>query len=73
MSGAIEEVKDRLRELFVGKAGIHGVGISRAQKAIRVYIDRDAGAEQGPLLEQIRASAAPFPVIVVQEDRPKIL
>jgi hypothetical protein len=71
MSRVLEEVKDRLRQLFVGKGGIHGVGISEAKKAIRVYIDRDAGTDQGPLLEQVRASAAPFPVILVQEDRPK--
>jgi hypothetical protein len=73
MSRSLEEVKDRVRELFVGKAGIHGVGISQARKAIRVYIDRAAGADQETVLEQIRESAAPFPVIVVQEDRPTAL
>jgi hypothetical protein len=73
MSRSLEEVKDRLGELFVGKAGIHGVGISQAKRAIRVYVGRDSIDEQGAVLEQVRASAAPFPVIVVQEDRPKAL
>lgn len=73
MSRSLEEVKDRLRELFVGKAGIHGVGISQASKAIRVYIDRDAGTDLETMLEQMRESAAPFPMIVVQEDRPNAL
>jgi hypothetical protein len=57
----------------VAKAGNHGVGISRARKAIRVYVDRDTVAGQRTLLEQVRESAAPFPVIVVEEDPPKAL
>jgi hypothetical protein len=72
MPESLEDVKNRLRQSFLGKAGIHGVGVSRARQAIQVYLSPDAGTDQTDLLEQLRKSAAPFPVIVIREDRPRI-
>jgi hypothetical protein len=71
MMETLEEVKDRLQGGYLGKAGIHGLGISRAQGAIRVYISPGSGLEQTAVLEQIRKAAEPFPVIVIREDRPQ--
>jgi hypothetical protein len=48
------------------------MGVSRAEKAIRVYVPSQAGAEQSEVLAQLRESARPFPIIVVHEDRPRI-
>jgi len=70
MSETLDTVKDRLRISFLGKGGIHGMGISRAKSAIRVYLAPNAGREQQDLLDQIREEAKPFAVIVVHEDRP---
>ena len=36
MAESLEDVKDRVRRSFLGKDGIHGIGISRSQQAIRV-------------------------------------
>ncbi len=72
MPESIEGVKDRLRQSYLGKCGIHGLGVSRAEQAIRVYVSRQDDADQAGLLEQLRESAKPFGVIVVDEDRPRI-
>ena len=72
MPDSIDEVKDRLRRTYLGKAGIHGVGVSRAEHAIRVYVSPQPDAEQSDVLALVRESARPFPVILVREDRPQI-
>ena len=72
MPESIEAVKNRLRQSFLGKAGIHGVGLSRADQAIRVYVSSKADSDQQDLLEQLRQSAAPFRIIVVKEEQPRI-
>jgi hypothetical protein len=73
MPESIEQVKNRLRKSFLGKAGIHGVGVSRAKQAIQVYVSPGTSVNQADLLEQLRKSAGPFPVIVIEEDRPRIV
>ena len=72
MPNSIDEVKDRLRSSYLGKAGIHGVGVSRAEHAIRVYVSPQHDVEQSDILALMRECASPFPVIVVREDRPQI-
>lgn len=72
MPDSIDEVKDRLRRSYLGKAGIHGVGVSRSEHAIRVYVGPQPDAEQSDVLAMMRESASPFAVIVVREDRPQI-
>ena len=72
MPDSIDEVKDRLRRSYLGKGGIHGVGVSRAKQAIRVYVSPQAEADQSDILALMRESASPFPVIVVRENRLQI-
>ncbi|MGH8067913.1 MAG: hypothetical protein ACRERE_22345 [Candidatus Entotheonellia bacterium] len=71
MVETLEEVKERLKGHYLGKAGIHGMGISRTQGAIRVYVSTASGPNQTDILEQIRQEAEPFGVIVIREDRPQ--
>lgn len=71
MGQSLEEVKDQLRRSFLGKGGIHGVGVSRAEHAIRVYVSPDA-IGQPVVLDQVREAAKPYPVIVVTEGRAQI-
>lgn len=71
MGQSLEEVKNRLRQSFLGKGGIHGVGVNRAERAIRIYMSPQA-AGQPDVLDQVREAAKPFPVFVVTEDRPQI-
>jgi hypothetical protein len=72
MPESLEEVKERLRKGFLGKGGIHGVGISQQQRAIRVYVHPHEGTEQVRMLDQIRQAAHPFPIVVSEEERPRL-
>jgi hypothetical protein len=69
MPDSLDRVKDQLRQAFLGKAGIHGFGISRANRAIRVYV---ATSPDAAVLDQLRQAAAPYDVLVVKEDRPQV-
>ncbi len=72
MPESIEAVKNRLRQVYLGKAGIHGVGLSRVDQAIRVYVSCKTESPEEDLLEQLRRFASPFRVIVVKEMQPHI-
>ena len=69
---SLEDVKNRLRESYLGRGGIHGVGLSRSRQAIRVYVSSQVVSEQPDVLEQFRESAKPFPIIVVEEEGPRL-
>src|SRR5262249_14253135 len=72
MSRTLEQVKEQIRSRFLGHGGIHGVGLSLKQKAIRLYVDPKRTAECAGALEQVRQSAEPFDVIVVEEEPPSV-
>jgi hypothetical protein len=67
---SIEELKIRLRQTYLGKAGIHGIGLSRVEQALRVYVGPEAQSGQEEVLAQLRKSAEPFAVQVIQEEPP---
>lgn len=71
MGPSLVEVKNQLRHSFLGKGGIHGVGLNRAERAIRIYLTPHT-AGQPEVLDQLREAAKPYPVIVVTEDRAQI-
>ena len=73
MAEALDDAKARLRQEFLGRAGIHGLGVSRTEQAIRVYVSSEGGPDCAAALEELRLSAAPFPVIVVEEEPPRTL
>jgi len=72
MSESLDEVKQRITRKYLGKAGIHGIGIRRSQNALNVYADADSSLDQQQLLKEIEREAAPYKVIVTQEERPSI-
>jgi hypothetical protein len=72
MAPSLEEVKHQVRQSFLGKGGIHAVGVSRAKQAIRVYVSPGPEADQPAVLDEVRKAAEPFSVIVVTEDRPRL-
>jgi hypothetical protein len=71
MSKSLDETKEFLADKYLGKAGIHSVGLSRAENAIRIYIEEDADDEH--VMTEIEAEAAPYPVITIRTPRPTIL
>jgi hypothetical protein len=72
MNETLTIIKERLKAKYLGKEGVHGLGISELQQAIRVYASPKEGPEQKRLLEQLRHEAAPFSVIIVPEEKPKL-
>lgn len=71
MDRTLEETKNDLRESFLGKGGIHGIGMSRSDRVIRIYTDPHATG-QTDLLNEVREAAKPYSVIIVTEDRARI-
>ena len=72
MTDSLDVIKSRVRERFIGREGVHGVGIRRAEQAICVYLDQDCeetAALRG-LISEIERDATPFRVIVVREQKP---
>lgn len=72
MSESLEEVKRRLRDKYLGKEGIHGLGIRRSQNALCVYAKLNSSREQNKLLQELKNEAAPYQVMVIDEEPPRI-
>ncbi|MCY7350066.1 MAG: hypothetical protein LH606_05295 [Cytophagaceae bacterium] len=73
MQSSLHQIKKLLSEKYLGKAGIHGLGVSTAQQAIRVYVDSDLDpARFAPTLNALEKLAIPFRVIVVPEEAPSM-
>jgi hypothetical protein len=70
MAETLEAVRDRLRRQYVGKAGIQGIGLNRADGTIRLFVQDPANPERAALLKQISADAAPYPVCIVDAPPP---
>jgi hypothetical protein len=64
----LETAKARIARDFIGRSGIHAVGMSRAKGAVKIYVDGEPpGLEQ--VVSSIRAAIAPIPLIVVRSER----
>jgi hypothetical protein len=68
MTETLTDVKDRLKARYLGRAGVHGMGVSRAQNAIRVYVNPSDEPDTASVLAQLTAEAEPYSVIVVREE-----
>lgn len=66
---SLEDIKVRLSQLYLGKDGIHGLGVSRAQQAIKVYLSPEADGDS-ILIGQLREDARPYPLVIIHEERP---
>ena len=64
----LEQTKRRVRGSFLGRSGIHGVGISRQSQAIRVYVDEDCSVD-ADLLSALKNAANPFEVVLINQKR----
>lgn len=68
----MDEVQERVTRKYLGKAGIHGVGIRRSRNALSVYVDPSSGPDQEHILEEIEKEAAPYRVLKIEEERATI-
>jgi 5,10-methylenetetrahydrofolate reductase len=71
---SLDETKRLLSQKYLGKEGIHGIGLSQRDSAIRVHLaparDADHAARQDDLLAQLKKDAGPHAVQVTREDAP---
>lgn len=70
MARTLDDVKSSVSGKYLGRAGIHGVGVRRAQGALMVYVHSSDPGEQARVIREIEAEAAPFAVVVVNEEGP---
>jgi hypothetical protein len=69
---APEGLKDRLSERYLGVAGIHGIGLIRAGRVLRVYCNPGESAERRTVLERLKSEAQPLEVEVIAKPPPRI-
>ena len=67
---ALDEAKRRISEKYLGVGCIHGVGLSRADNAVRVYVST-ASAIDDAWLEEMRRIAEPFKLLIVEDSPPR--
>ncbi|HEX6901870.1 MAG TPA: hypothetical protein VF789_19270 [Thermoanaerobaculia bacterium] len=72
MSDPLLETKRRLSSRYLGQEGIHGFDLRQSEGAVCVYLEPRPGREQEDLLREIEREAAPFRLIAVREERPKV-
>jgi hypothetical protein len=68
----LEDVRAVVSEKYLGKAGIHGVGLRRSQSAVAVYVDAEDGPDRQEVLSLIEDEIKPFKLLVVEEGRASI-
>jgi len=61
---SLREVKARLQEAFLGRFGIHGMGIDPDRGVIVVYTHNDPRIDMTEILRILR-SQSPYPVEVI--------
>ena len=70
MTDELRGMKDRLARRFLGRAGVHGLGVRRRENVICVYADAEDTEALRVVLAEIQKEAAPFRVLVIREPPP---
>ena len=63
MADTLDAVRERISQKYLGKAGIHAVGLRRSSNAITVYLQPMPDQTQEQTLESLRQDASPFAVV----------
>ncbi|MEQ1606545.1 MAG: hypothetical protein ABL999_16925 [Pyrinomonadaceae bacterium] len=72
MKKPLVQVKTDLSKEYLGKQGIHGIGYQDSQKTIVVYVEKNENEDRTALHEQLKNQAAPYSVILIEEDPPMV-
>jgi len=70
---SLDELKKAVQRKYLGQAGLHGVGASERQNAIKLYLTKCDGAEQNRLIAEVRKELASTNVELVFDDAPSVL
>jgi len=65
----LDQVQERITGKYLGKAGIHGVGIRRKKSAIVLYVEPGAAEEHKHALTKIKEEVEPLNLMIVEEER----
>jgi hypothetical protein len=68
----LEDVKSLVSEKYLGKAGIHGVGMRRSKAAVTLYVDPEERPDRQEVLGLIEKEIKPFNLLVVEEGQASI-
>ncbi len=52
----LRTLKEQLRMVFLGKGGIHGLGVKASQNAIQVYVGPTPADDEEAVLEAVRTA-----------------
>lgn len=63
----LRAAKANVRASFLGRFGIHAVGASRSEQVVKVYLSPGAPGDED-LVDQLKAAAEPFDVMLIRED-----
>ena len=72
MQQLLKETKRKISERHLGRHGIHGVGLRTSENAVCIYVDPGSRLEGTETLREIENEAAPFKIVLVEEERPAI-
>jgi hypothetical protein len=68
----LEDARSLVSQKYLGKAGIHGVGVRRSKSAVAVYVDPEDRSDRQEVLSLIEDEIKPFRLLVVEEGRASI-
>ncbi|MES1241864.1 MAG: hypothetical protein ABUT39_09620 [Acidobacteriota bacterium] len=71
MADPLEEAKERLGRLYLGRNGIHAVGLRRSENAVTVYLNA-GGRPPAGLVAELEREVAPHRLLLIDEESPSI-
>jgi hypothetical protein len=70
MSESLDAAKSRVADRVLGRDGVHGVGLRHAGERIVLYAGTGGASEE--VVRVAREAAAPYRIVVVEEERPRL-
>jgi hypothetical protein len=67
-----ERLKRRLSKRYLGIAGIHGIGLMRGGRVLRVYCTPGKSAQRKAVLANLRQDAEQFELEIVDKPPPRV-
>ena len=64
----LEDARSLVSQKYLGKAGIHGVGVRRSKSAVAVYVDPEDRSDRQEVLSLIEDEIKPFKLLVVEDE-----
>lgn len=68
----LEAAKSLVSQKYLGKAGIHGVGLRRSKSAVTLYVNPADQPEQQEVVRLIEEEIKPINLLVVEEGQASI-